>query len=54
MTQDEYLAAVDAALKEFKEEIVPQMWGNRENQLEHLNDELMLAVYEYTKDPRRA
>lgn len=57
MNKQEYVAAVQKAVTEFIMEILPEFPDELNNEkqpsdLQQANDELMLAVYEYTKDGR--
>jgi len=53
MTLGQYMAALDEAVREFKERLVDHLWEDG-LPLEEINDELMLEIYERTQDSRRA
>lgn len=53
MTRYDYLKALEAALQEFRDMVVEDFPAELEgDDLQQANDELMLCVYEQTKDGR--
>jgi hypothetical protein len=54
-----YLRQVEMAIQEWKEKVLPEfpdsmeLDGPEPSEVQQANDELMLAVYEHTRDRRR-